>query len=145
MSLIFNCQKKIWEVGHSTLSWTAFLDLLKINEIECLIDIRRFPYSRLSPHFCQENLRSNLEKSGIEYIWMGENLGGFRQGGYESWMKTPAFNHGLKELEIKAQKKRTAIMCAEKYFGRCHRRFLIQVLAERGWKIHHLVEKRGLL
>lgn len=130
--------KKIWDIGHSTLTWDSFLNQLKKNEIECLVDIRRFPTSRKSPHFSQKEMKGNLEKNGIEYVWLGEKLGGFRQGGYQAWMKTADFKQGLDELENMAQKKRVAVMCAERYFGRCHRRFLLEVLVARGWEINHL-------
>lgn len=102
------------------------------------MDIRRFPTSRKSPHFSQKEMKGNLEKNGIEYVWLGEKLGGFRQGGYQAWMKTADFKQGLDELENMAQKKRVAVMCAERYFGRCHRRFLLEVLVARGWEINHL-------
>lgn len=130
--------KKIWEIGHSTLSWDYFLNQLKKNEIECLVDIRRFPASRQSPHFGQKELKENLEKNGIEYVWLGEKLGGWRPGGYQAWMKTADFSQGLNELENISQKKRVAVMCAERYFGRCHRRFLLEVLADRSWVIEHI-------
>lgn len=130
--------KKIWDIGHSNLAWADFLHKLQENKIECLIDIRRFPVSRLSPHFCRECLQANLEKSGIEYLWLGESLGGFRKQGYKAWMTTAQFREGLEKLEAIAREKRVAIMCAEKYFGRCHRRWLLQALAEKGWQIDHL-------
>ncbi len=103
------------------------------------MDIRRFPSSRKFPHFNQKEMKENLGKNGIEYIWLGEKLGGFRQGGYPAWMKTLEFNQGLKEIEDISQKKKVAIMCAERYFGRCHRRFLLEALASRGWQIEHII------
>lgn len=130
--------KKIWDIGHSNLDWADFLRKLQENKIECLIDIRRFPVSRLSPHFCRPWLQQHLENLGIEYLWMGESLGGFRQGGYQAWMMTVQFKEGFEKLEAIAREKRVAIMCAEKYFGRCHRRWLLQALAEKGWEINHL-------
>lgn len=132
-------EKKIWDIGHSTLSWSSFLNLLKEHEIECLVDIRRFPASRKFPHFCQKEIKGNLEKAGLEYVWMGETLGGFRRGGYEAWMKTMEFLRGLEKLEALARIKRVAVMCAERYFGRCHRRFLLQALQKRGWEIQHII------
>jgi len=132
-------EKKIWDIGHSTRSWNLFLNLLKEHEIECLVDIRRFPASRKFPHFGQKEIKENLEKAGLEYVWLGETLGGFRREGYEAWMKTPEFLLGLEKLEALARIKRVAVMCAERYFDRCHRRFLLQALQNRGWEIQHII------
>ncbi len=135
--------QEIWDIGHSTLSLSSFLALLHQNNIELLVDVRRFPTSQKSPHFRQQDLAEALRKEGINYVWMGETLGGFRPGGYESWMKTKEFSQGLEELKKLAQEKRVAVMCAEKYFGRCHRRYLLKLLAEQNWSVHHLPSPRG--
>lgn len=135
--------KEIWDVGHSTLSFSAFGELLQKHRIECLADVRRFPTSRKSPHFCQEELRTKLSLLGIDYCWFGPSLGGYRRGGYESWMGSPEFEQGLEALEKLATQKRVAVMCAEKYFGRCHRRFILDLLANRGWKVNHIIQERG--
>jgi len=135
--------QEIWDVGHSTLTADSFWQLLKKNKIDCLVDIRRFPTSKKSPHFCQDQLKMTAISQGIEYVWLGSSLGGFRKEGYEAWMKTPEFSQGLRELESLAQQRRVALMCAEKYFGRCHRRFVLKLLSARGWTVHHILSERG--
>jgi len=129
---------EIWDIGHSNRSLQGFLKLLQKNNIEFLIDVRRFPSSRKFPHFNKDNLKFELEKIGINYLWLGDKLGGFRKGGYEKWTESEEFKEGFKILKERASKARTVIMCAEGYFMRCHRRFIISLLEKEGWKVSHI-------
>ncbi len=128
----------IWDVGHSNQTEDNFLSLLKTYRIESVIDIRRFPSSKKFPHFDRHHLEKGLASNHIEYLWFGEKLGGYRKGGYAEWMKTREFEEGLKELEKRAASKRTAFMCAELDFRGCHRRFIIELLEKKGWKVIHM-------
>ena len=47
-------------------------------------------------------------------------------------------NQALEILEKIASQKKTALMCAEAYYGRCHRRFIIKYLQDKGWKVSHI-------
>ncbi len=129
---------EIWDIGHSNRSLNDFLKILRKNNIELLIDIRRFPSSRKFPHFNKENLKLELNKTNIEYLWLGERLGGFRKGGYEKWITTIEFQEGLEILKNEASRKKTVIMCAEGYYIRCHRRYILNILEKSGWKITHI-------
>lgn len=128
----------IFDIGHSTRSKESFLAILKKNSIELIADVRRFPRSRKFPHFNMDAMKEYLSNEGVEYIWMGEKLGGFRKGGYEEWTKTETFLQGIEELEKLASKKRTAILCAEGFYLRCHRRFILEKMAKSGWQVKHL-------
>ncbi|MFP4056156.1 MAG: DUF488 family protein [Candidatus Brocadiia bacterium] len=130
----------IWTVGHSTRSRQALAELLAAHGIRCLIDVRRFPRSRKNPQFDRPELGAALPRAGIRYLWMGEELGGFRKGGYRAYMGTGAFAAALSRLEALASQAPTAVMCAEKLFFRCHRRFIADVLARRGWRVVHIIE-----
>ncbi|MFQ6084177.1 MAG: DUF488 family protein [Candidatus Aminicenantia bacterium] len=129
---------EIWDIGHSNRSFDNFLNILRKNNIELLVDVRRFPGSKKFPHFNRDFLQSELPKHGIEYTWQGEKLGGFRKGGYEKWLETEEFSKGIAVLEKEASNKRTAIMCAEGYFKRCHRRYIIEILENKDWQVIHL-------
>ncbi len=131
-------KKKIYDIGHSTRSKEAFISILKKNSIEAVIDVRRFPHSKNFTHFNREEMEEYLSKEGIEYWWMGEKLGGFRKGGYEEWVKTDFFAEGIRELEEVAFKKRSVILCAEGFYLRCHRRFILEKLEKIGWEVKHL-------
>ncbi len=131
-------EMEIWDVGHSNRQEEDFLSLLKDHKIEKIVDVRRFPLSKKFPYFERSHLALTLNKINISYFWLGDKLGGFRKGGYEQWMKTEDFAAGIEELEKQARNQRTALMCAEAYYGRCHRRFIIKHLEQRGWQVIHL-------
>ncbi len=129
--------EKIFTVGHSNRGVEDFIKILKDAKVEVVVDVRRFPRSKFE-HFNRENLESILKKNGIDYYYLGEKLGGFRKGGYENYTKTEEFEKGIEELIKIAQEKLTAIMCAEKLFFRCHRRFIAKRLEELGFEVIHL-------
>jgi len=73
-------------------------------------------------------MQLRLPELDINYIWLGDDLGGFRKGGYAKFMKTKTFNEGLNNLLIIAKLGRTAIMCAEIVWFRCYRRWSIAII-----------------
>src|SRR5262249_34986703 len=128
---------RLLTIGHSTHPLEEFLALLARHGIEALADIRRFPGSRKFPQFNQGDLASALQKAGIEYHWLealggrrgkrrdgspSVNLGlhnaGFRN--YADYLPTPEFQEGVARLLEIARRRRTALMCAEGLFWRCH-------------------------
>lgn len=133
-------QATIWTIGHSNRSINAFLELLKEHEIQVLIDIRSFPTSKID-HFKKENLERWLPENGIEYLWLGRELGGYRRGGYKRHMRTKLFREGIKRLLEKASQKRTCIMCLEPNPKYCHRRFIAAHLERKGVKLIHIIAK----
>lgn len=128
---------RVWTIGHGTRTAVEFLGLLQENGIEAIADIRRFPTSRWE-QFKQPALKRLLAKAGgVEYVHI-EELGGFR-GGYLAYTETPQFASGLERLLALAVRRRTAIMCAEAMFFRCHRRFVADVLVRRGVEVEHIM------
>ena len=103
----------MWTVGHSNRSIEKFLALLEDHEIEVLVDIRSFPTSKVE-HFKREEMRRWLPEHGIEYVWLGKELGGYRRGDYEAHMKTELFKEGVKKLLDLAKKRLVCVMCMEK-------------------------------
>lgn len=132
--------KYIYTLGTSTRSIEEFIRLLKSHGIETVVNIRRFPTSRFE-HFHSDNLSRFLEEADIRYIHMGEELGGHRRGGYEAFMETDTFVSGLDRLEEIATESRTAIVCAERFPWRCHRRFIGAGLEGRGWTVCHIIDE----
>jgi len=131
---------EIYTLGTSNRSQREFLEILGRYRIEAVADVRHFPTSRLFPHFKKENLEKFLKEKKIDYFHI-EKLGGFRDGGYESYMKTKEFKEGFENLIEIAKKKRTAIICAEKFPWKCHRAFVSQELEKKGFKVIHIIEK----
>ncbi len=130
---------EIYSIGHSNRDINEFIRLLKKFGIQVVIDVRRFPTSKFS-FYKKENLSNILKKEGIEYVHL-ENLGGYR-GGYEKWMLSNEWRNAYNELKKIATKKRVAIMCAEKFPFRCHRRYITRKLAQENWKVIHIINDR---
>jgi uncharacterized protein (DUF488 family) len=59
-------------------------------------------------------------------------------------MASEEFAAGLAELEELARQQRVAVMCAEAWWVRCHRRLIADALTARGWRVLHL-ESNGCL
>ncbi|MDZ7333885.1 MAG: DUF488 domain-containing protein [candidate division KSB1 bacterium] len=134
-------KKTIYSIGHSTHPIEHFLYLLQRYGIEVIADVRRFPSSKSNPQYQLEQLKCELARSGVEYHWLGDALGGFRNGGYLEYMKSESFLKGIEQLTSIAESKRTAIMCAEKLFFRCHRRFIADHLVLLGWRVIHVLDE----
>jgi len=48
---------------------------------------------------------------------------------------------GLKKLEKVARERRAAIICAERFPWRCHRRFIALELEKQGWQVNHIIDR----
>jgi uncharacterized protein (DUF488 family) len=129
----------LYSFGHSTKALDEFVRLVRGARIEVVADIRRFPRSRRHPHFARERLDQTLPAYGIAYVWLGEELGGFREPDYESWMRTPDFERGIVELEALASTRTVGFMCSEGLASKCHRAFVAQALLSRGHAVSHLL------
>jgi len=144
----------LFTIGHSNHSLDEFLELLRQHEIAALVDVRRFPSSRTFPHFNRDELSTTLQENDIEYRWI-EELGGrqpkrkdfdspnrglrndsFRN--YADYMLTDQFQAGMNKLSEIAGAKRTAIMCAESVFWRCHRRLVSDFVMANGGTVQHI-------
>jgi uncharacterized protein (DUF488 family) len=143
----------IWTIGHSTRTSAEFLDLLTINRIEALADVRSQPGSRKYPHFNAEVLDGSLAEIGIEYVLL-KQLGGRRRSradslntvwrneafrGYADYMETGEFHSGIQILLGTGRLKRTAIMCAEAVWWRCHRSMISDYLKATGVRVEHIM------
>lgn len=131
----------VYTLGASDNAPEDFLQLLKEFGVEAVVDVRRFPASRF-PHFDGKALEDLLRHSHLTYVNLGEELGSYRPGGYESHMLTVEFKRGMEQLERIASEKPTAIMCAERLPWKCHRRFIAFELMERGWRVVHIIDDK---
>lgn len=134
------CLMKVYSLGTSTRTIEEFMGILTAYDVEVVADVRSFPQSRF-PHFQQAELTSHLREGGMDYVYLGKELGGFRRGGYKSYVGTASYNQGLEKLEVTAQRKMTAFICAERFPWRCHRRFIGASLREKGWEVVDIIEE----
>ena len=131
----------IWTIGHSNRTIDVFIELLGEHKIQVVVDVRSFPTSKIE-HFKKEQMERWLPQYGIEYVWLGKELGGYRPGGYKRHMRTKTFREGIRRLLEIAQNKRVCIMCMEVNPKYCHRRFISAYLERKGIKVQHIIEKR---
>lgn len=144
----------VWTIGHSTHSLSEFIAILQAHAIETVADVRRFPGSRRHPQFGAEALGSALAAHRIDYHWFSE-LGGRRRRdlldaegsawrhpsfrAYAQHLNSEEFAQGLHSLLHVATASRTAIMCSELLWWRCHRRLIADVMVFCGWQVTHIL------
>jgi uncharacterized protein (DUF488 family) len=63
-------------VGHSNRSSSELIDLLKASGVSYVVDIRSTPHSTRFPHFNRPQLEKSLRETGIDYLYLGDLLGG---------------------------------------------------------------------
>jgi uncharacterized protein (DUF488 family) len=146
----------IWTIGHSTRPIEELLGLLSGARMETIADVRSFPGSRKYPQYGKEALAATLAAHGIGYDWLPA-LGGRRRvspdspniawrnasfRGYADYMSSPEFAQGLRQLIQLASQARTAIMCAEAVWWRCHRSMIADALSVRGIKVVHILDAK---
>jgi uncharacterized protein (DUF488 family) len=146
-------QNTIWTIGHSTRTLDEFIEMLQSFSIAQVVDVRHFPGSRKFPHFNKEALSESLSQAEIRYEHI-ELLGGRRKAkpdskntawrhpafrGYADYMETQSFFQGIDELERLGAKARTAYMCSEAVWWRCHRAMISDYLKLKGWVVQHIM------
>ena len=147
---------RVWTVGHSTRSASEFGQILFAHEINVLVDVRSFPGSRRYPQFNQASLSGALADLHIDYRH-APLLGGRRKAradslntawqnasfrAYADYMETADFKRGVGELLELAAANRTAVMCAEAVWWRCHRSLIADYLKAGGHSVLHIMDAR---
>jgi uncharacterized protein (DUF488 family) len=143
----------LYTIGHSTRPLEDLIETLQAHTIQTLVDIRAFPMSRRLPQFNRKSLEKSLPAAGIGYVWM-KALGGYRKKiredsphiglrnpsfrNYADYMLTPEFDGAMFELIALAEESRTAYMCAERVYFRCHRMLVSDRLVAHGHEVMHI-------
>ena|SRR6266849_10429758 len=145
--------RAIFTIGHSTRPIEEFLNLLQVNGVAQLVDIRTVPRSRTNPQFNRETLPESLKTAGIGYLHLPA-LGGLRHArpdspntgwrnasfrGYADYMQTPEFSAAIEELIELGAQTQIAIMCAEAVPWRCHRSLVADALTARGIPVEDIM------
>jgi uncharacterized protein (DUF488 family) len=145
----------IYTIGYGGRPISDFIDLLRQYGIRRLVDIRSLPTSRFRPDYRKAALQAHLEGAGIEYIFMGETLGGKPkdpacltdgQVDFEKLRQQPFFRWGMEALKSSWQEGAPlAVMCAEQKPEACHRTHLIgAALVEMDIPVVHIDEHGAL-
>jgi uncharacterized protein (DUF488 family) len=139
-----------------------FSGLLDAQDIRTVVDVRSIPRSRKNPQFNRDTLPAELAVFGIGYRHIPE-LGGrksrpagievspntawrnpsFRN--YADYAMTEPFRIGLATLVELGRDTRSAIMCAEAVWWRCHRRFIADYLLSRGERVMHILGRNSVV
>lgn len=150
----------VWTIGHGTRTTGELIEIVAAAGVEVIIDVRRFPGSRRHPQFAREALEVSLPQAGISYAWRGEELGGRRSRSsavtrhpawrndafraYADYMDSPQFRTALDRLVADTRSGlRSALMCAETLWWRCHRRLVADALVLQGVRVVHLVDTKN--
>jgi uncharacterized protein (DUF488 family) len=148
----------VYTVGHSDRELDDFVELLKVNGVNTLADIRKLPGSNRYPHFNQEQLAASLARVGIGYIYLKE-LGGRRRQSKDSrntaWrnrsfrayadhMETDEFLRGMDMLLDLARGGTAAVMCSEAVWWRCHRALVADYLKAAGVTVYHIMNGKAV-
>ena len=146
----------VFTIGHSTRSAEEFIALLRESDVDRVVDVRRFPFSRRYPHFNGESLAATLASAGIGYRHepaLGGRRGRRRDGApsphtlwreeafanYADYAETPEFRAAFEGVLRLAREHRPAVMCAEAVWWRCHRRIIADYLLSRGERVLHIM------
>ena len=146
----------LYTIGHGNRKINEFIRLLKDFSIAYLVDVRSQPYSKYYPQYNQNDLKLLLEKNGIRYVFMGDDLGGrpkditcYDETGkvdYQIIRTKDFFLDGIERLKVASSKNiNVVIMCSESKPCECHRSKLIgRVLQTDKIILQHIDEKGKL-
>jgi uncharacterized protein (DUF488 family) len=143
-------------IGHSNRSLAEFIAMLTAAQIGLVADVRTVPKSRANPQFNRDTLPESLQEAGIDYEHM-PRLGGLRPKSrtvppetnalwtndsfhnYADYALSADFHDGLAHLIERGRTGRTAVMCSEAVWWRCHRRIIADHLLASGETVFHIM------
>lgn len=153
-------KRQLFSVGHSNQSIEEFFQLLESQRIDCVLDVRSMPYSKYTPQFNEEVLKSWLNKHGVLYVPFGKHFGARRS---DCLKETEFVKNGIKETKLQVnfelgtttsdfqlgverlnkaldQKRRVTLMCSEADPLSCHRfSFISRYFYDLGWDVQHIM------
>ena len=148
----------LYTIGHSTRTIEDLISALKAHQVQILVDIRAFPMSRRLPQFNRDSLEQTMPAAGIRYVWL-KALGGYRKKtleespnvglrnqsfrNYADYMLTPEFDRAMSDLLAFGESSRTAYMCAERLYFRCHRMLISDWLVAHEHEVLHIDSSEG--
>lgn len=142
--------RRLFSVGHSTHALDDFAALVRKHGVETIVDVRSHPASRFAPEFSREYLARKLPEHGLQYVFLGEQLGGrprsadqYDETGralYYKMAQDQYFLQGIELIEDHLGSTTMALMCSEGRPSECHRHLLIErVLNQRSIPVTHIL------
>jgi uncharacterized protein (DUF488 family) len=141
--------RPVFTIGHSNHPFETFLGLLTEHHVEAVVDTRSYPRSKFAPQYDSAALSQALREQGVQYIYLGKELGGRPDGAqfydedgrvfYSRVAESSFFQRALARLEKEIPRLRLVLLCSEENPSICHRRLLIaRELREHGIAVHHI-------
>ena len=142
----------LFTIGHSNYETEKFVELLKDNDINVVVDVRSVPYSQYTSQFNRESIKKTLKENGIAYIHMGEEFGARREDrslydddgklNFSKAIASEPFRRGVWRIERGLEQNyRIAFMCAEKIPHECHRCIMVgKAFHDLGYDVEHILE-----
>lgn len=140
---------QVFTIGHSTGAVQDLLARLTEHGIEAVADVRTAPYSARAPHFNRVPLAASLKEAGIQYAFLGAELGGrppgdLREGDgradYDRMAETAEFRAGIQRVLEGASRFKLALLCSEGKHTACHRWLLVGrvLIRDHGVDVVHI-------
>lgn len=129
-------------IGYEGATVAGFLDALRSERIELLVDVRAVANSR-RPGFAKTRLAANLAETGIDYLHLralgtpADGRAAARAGRhnemraiYQEHLTTDGAQEGLVALaELVRSGRRVCLLCFEADPAHCHRSLVVAALA----------------
>jgi uncharacterized protein (DUF488 family) len=139
----------VYTLGHAQRTFDDFVGALRARQITLVIDVRSKPWLKWAKQFNKEQVEAQMPDAGIEYLWLGEHLGGRPEGNqfydaqnhalYQPISEQLWFLKAVGRVEYEAERRSVALFCVEEPPEKCHRFHLLgRVLHARGTNVLHL-------
>jgi uncharacterized protein (DUF488 family) len=137
---------KLFTIGYGGRTPADFVALLRQHRIATVVDVRIDPHHAHLGSFVlakspDKGVQKLLGDAGVRYVSIPELGNRFR--GHEDWpARYERWAHAHADevvARLEPVRGRFALLCAEKRPEGCHRKFLADVLVERGHEVTHLV------
>lgn len=147
----------VFTIGHSTHHIDHFIDLLDKFRVNCVIDVRSSPYSRMAPQFNKPTLNLILKEHDIIYLHFENEFGArhtkpslLDEDGkvdFDKVRETDEFKEGVRRLKNGLQLDyRIALMCSEANPFDCHRFSMISYqLVKENIQVNHILQNGRVL
>jgi uncharacterized protein (DUF488 family) len=147
--------RAVYTVGYGNRPVQTLVSLLGDYQITHIADVRSHPYSRSQPSYSRDELSSHLQEGGIEYVFLGDQLGGrpddpscYTNGkvDYAKCRDRESYREGIRRLRTAVDRGfKVALLCSELKPQNCHRSKLIgETLSHEGIEVRHIDEQEYL-
>lgn len=145
----------IYTIGHSTHPIEYFIELLKLHNVNCVVDVRSLAASRFNPQYNKKALVTSLSNQGVAYLHFGEEFGARQTDpslldeegrvDFEKIRNSEKFARGIERLAKGLMEGYTiGLMCSESEPLYCHRFSMISV-ALTDFDVRHILKNKSML